>query len=171
MLRKRAIPGADKVEELVQATEQNWRGKHSKFSAEAIGLFTRIFILARLESNFYDHILRDTERNATEHYLLSMIRTFGPQSPTQLNVALIQTTGGVTNTLTRLEKAELITRVRPAGDRRAVEVRLTAKGRKEADRSIAIVGEAIQAKADKLNPQQREQVNKALDMLIKTLLS
>lgn len=171
MTRKRAVPGADKIEELVKATEQNWRGKHSKFGAESIGLFTRIFILARLEAAFYDRVLKDSDRNATEHYLLSMIRTFGPQSPTQLNVALIQTSGGVTNTLTRLEKAGLITRVRPEGDRRAVEVRLTAKGRKEADNSIAVVGEAIQRRADGLSAKQREAANQALDTLIKNLLN
>jgi DNA-binding MarR family transcriptional regulator len=170
MTRKKSIPSADKIEELVKATEQNWRGKDSTFSAEAIGLFTRIFTLARLESAFYDHVLKDSDRNSTEHYLLSMLRTFGPQSPTQLNVALIQTSGGVTNMLTRLEKAELITRVRPAGDRRAVEVRLTAKGRKEADQSIKIVGEAIQQRVNLLQPAQRQAANAALDTLINMLL-
>ena len=55
-----------------------------------------------------------------------MIRALGPRSPTELNVALLQTTGGVTNTLTRLEKAGLIVRERVGRDRRSVEVRLTA---------------------------------------------
>lgn len=171
MTRKRAVPDAATIENLITTTEHNWRGKESTFSAEAIGLFTRIFIVARLEGAFYDEVLKDTERNAAEHYLLSMIHTFGPQSPTQLNVALVQTTGGVTNTLTRLEKAGLITRVRPAGDRRAVEVRITAKGRKEAAKSIALVGEAIQARVEKLSKQDITVVNTALNLLIKTFLN
>ena len=166
----RPLPGADRIDDLVQAVEDGWRHEVDNVDSPAVGLFTRIFVLARLESVFYDHALRSTERNSTEHYVLAMIRALGPQSPTALNVALIQTTGGITNTLTRLEKAGLITRARAKGDRRGVNVKLTAAGRKEADRTMALAGQAMHEKATLLTKRQREQANRVLDDLISMLV-
>jgi DNA-binding MarR family transcriptional regulator len=169
--KKRPLPGADRIDDLVKAVEGGWKHEVDGIDVQAVGLFTRIFVLARLESVFYEHALAETERNSTEHYVLAMIRALGPRSPTELNVALIQTSGGVTNTLTRLEKAGLITRERVGSDRRTVEVRLTPAGRKEADRTMAIVGKAMHGKATVLPKRKREESNRALDELIAALLN
>jgi DNA-binding MarR family transcriptional regulator len=82
----------------------------------------------------------------------------------------MQTTGGVTNTLTRLEKAGLIVRERVGRDRRSVEVRLTAAGRREADRTMSIVGRAMHDRVARLPERKRERANQALDDLIAILL-
>lgn len=170
MRKKRPLPGADRIDDLVKEVEGGWHTEVPEIDAAAVGLFTRIFVLARLEGLFYDHALAGMPRNSAEHYVLAMIRALGPRSPTELNVALMQTTGGVTNTLTRLEKAGLITRERIGKDRRSVEVRLTPAGRREADRTMAIVGRAMDERAGLLTRRQRDQANLALDDLVAMLL-
>jgi DNA-binding MarR family transcriptional regulator len=167
---RRPIPGTDRIDDLVQAVEDGWRHEVDDIDSPAVGLFTRIFVLARLESVFYDHVLAGTERNSTEHYVLAMIRALGPKSPSELNVALIQSTGGITNTLTRLEKAGLVTRGRDSDDRRGVIVKLTAAGRREADRTMALAGQAMHARASLLTARQRDRANRVLDELIAILV-
>lgn len=167
---KRPLPGADRIDDLVSAVEVGWKHEVDGIDARAVGLFTRIFVLSRLEGFFYERSLAATDRNSTEHFLLAMIRALGPRSPTELNVALMQTSGGVTNTLTRLEAAGLIVRERVGKDRRSVEVRLTPAGRKEADRTMAIVGSAMHDRVTKLSARRRDQANQSLDDLIAMLL-
>src|SRR5688572_2205424 len=167
---RRPLPGADRIDDLVNAVGDGWRHEVDGVDVKAVDLFTRVFVLSRLETLFYEHALAATERNSTEHFLLAMIRALGPRSPTELNVALMQTTGGVTNTLTRLEKAGLIVRERVGKDRRSVEVRLTSAGRREADRTMAIVGSAMHDRVARLPERKRERANQALDDLIAILL-
>jgi DNA-binding MarR family transcriptional regulator len=168
--KRRPLPGADRIDDLVGAVEVGWKHEVDGVDVRAVGLFTRIFVLSRLETFFYERALAASERNSTEHFLLAMIRALGPRSPTELNVALMQTSGGVTNTLTRLEAAGLIVRERVGKDRRSVEVRLTPAGRKEADRTMALVGSAMHDTVVKLTAKRRERANQALDDLIEILL-
>lgn len=170
MRRRRPLPGADRIDDLVREVEQGWRAEVTEIDPAAVGLFTRIFVLARLEGLFYDHALAATQRNSAEHYILAMLRALGPRTPTELNVALMQTTGGVTNTLTRLEKAGLVTRERTGRDRRSVAVRLTSAGRREAERTMSVVGRAMHDRAAQLTQRQRDQANRALDDLVAMLL-
>jgi DNA-binding MarR family transcriptional regulator len=156
--KRRPLPGADRIDDLVGAVEVGWKHEVDGVDVRAVGLFTRIFVLSRLETFFYERALAASERNSTEHFLLAMIRALGPRSPTELN------------TLTRLEAAGLIVRERVGKDRRSVEVRLTPAGRKEADRTMALVGSAMHDTVVKLTAKRRERANQALDDLIEILL-
>jgi DNA-binding MarR family transcriptional regulator len=167
--KRRPVPGADRIDDLVNAVGEGWKHEVDGIDVRAVGLFTRVFVLSRLEALFYEHALAATDRNSTEHFVLAMIRALGPRSPTELNVALMQTSGGVTNTLTRLEKAGLIVRERIGKDRRSVEVRLTAAGRREADHTMAIVGAAMHDCVARLPERKRARANQALDDLIAIL--
>lgn len=170
MIKKRKrLPGADHIDDLAQSVDEDWH-RSLGLEAGAVGLFTRIWVLARLETAFYERLLKGSGRNATEHYVLGTLRAQGPSTPTELNRTLIQTSGGVTNTLARLERAGLILRRRVGQDRRSVRVTLTPLGRREVDRTMAIVGPGIEARAKKLSATQRERANRALDDLIATLL-
>ena len=61
-------------------------------------------------------------------------------------------------------------RERVGKDRRSVEVRLTPAGRKEADRTMAIVGSAMHDRVTRLPARRRDQANQSLDDLIAILL-
>lgn len=134
-------------------------------------LFTTLYYLARLESAFYQSALAGSGRLVTEHYVLSLLRQFGPQRPVELNAILQQTSAGMTNTLTRLEKLGFVKRVRGKDDNRAVEIHLTAKGRKEADALRARVAEAANEKSAALSDAEKLSLAKALDKLIGVLSS
>jgi len=58
-------------------------------------------------------------------------------SPTALAARVVQTAGGMTKTLQRLEDKGLIVRVRAEEDRRAFLVELTTEGRKTTQRHLA----------------------------------
>ena len=59
--------------------------------------------------------------------------------------------------------------VKVSKDRRSVEVRLTAAGRREADHTMAIVGGAMHDCVARLPERKRERANQALDDLIAIL--
>ena len=169
--KNNSLPGTDHIDDLAKAVAEGWREQVGELDVGAVGLFTRMCVLARLGSAFYENALKDTDRNDTEYFVLAMLRALGPRTPTELNVALIQTSGGVTNTLTRLEKAGLVTRRRAGADRRSVQVSLTPSGKKEADRTMSIVGRGIESCASNLSHAQRDRAKRALNDLIATLIN
>lgn len=134
-------------------------------------LFTTLYYLARLEAAFYQNALAGSGRLVTEHYVLSLLRQFGPQRPVELNAILLQTSAGMTNTLTRLEKLGLVKRVRGKEDNRAVEIHFTAKGRKEADALRGRVAQAANEKSAALSDAEKLSLASALDKLIGALSS
>ena len=77
---------------------------------------------------------------ASEVSVLGMLSRAGsPLSPTRLQVLVIQSPGGLTKTLRRLEDAGFVRRLSDAVDRRALLVELTAAGRKASTRAAALV--------------------------------
>ena len=132
-------------------------------------LFTTLYYLARLEAAFYQSALAGSGRLVTEHYVLSLLRQFGPQRPVELNAILMQTSAGMTNTLTRLEKLGFVKRARGKNDNRAVEIHLTAKGRKEADALRTRVADAANEKSATLSDAEKLSLANGLDKLIGVL--
>ena len=77
---------------------------------------------------------------ASEVSVLGMLsRADSPLSPTRLQVLVIQSPGGLTKTLRRLEDAGFVRRRPDAADRRALLVELSASGRRAATRAAALV--------------------------------
>lgn len=150
------------------ATNAKSRGAAETTGAELATerLFTTLYYLARLEAAFYQSALSGSGRLVTEHYVLSLLRQFGPQRPVELNAILLQTSAGMTNTLTRLEKLGFVKRVRGKGDNRAVEIHLTAKGRKEADALRRRVAQAANERSKALSDAEKLSLARALDRLI-----
>lgn len=79
---------------------------------------------------------------ASEAAVLGMLAAAGPVlSPTRLQVLVIQSPGGLTKTLRRLEDAGHVRRRTDPHDRRSLLVELTAKGRRASERAAAAVGD------------------------------
>jgi len=77
---------------------------------------------------------------ASEVSVLGMLSRSGTAlNPTRLQVLVIQSPGGLTKTLRRLEDAGLVRRRPDAADRRALLVELTAAGRRASTRAAARV--------------------------------
>jgi len=77
---------------------------------------------------------------ASEVSVLGMLtRADTPLNPTRLQVLVIQSPGGLTKTLRRLEDAGFVRRRPDVSDRRALLVELTARGRRASARASELV--------------------------------
>ena len=48
--KRRPVPGADRIDDLVNAVGEGWKHEVDGIDVRAVGLFTRVFVLSRLES-------------------------------------------------------------------------------------------------------------------------
>lgn len=94
--------------------------------------------LSRLNAVAIEGRAAEAGMTASEAAVLAMLTRVGPVlSPTRLQVLVIQSPGGLTKTLRRLEDAGLVRRRADPDDRRSLLVELTAKGRRASERSQA----------------------------------
>lgn len=89
----------------------------------------------QLFTRFDREALRPHGVDAAEYLVLSLLVMAGERgsSPSEMQGALQQTSGGMTRCLDRLERKGLVQRQESAWDRRVVRVVLTAQGRRRAD--------------------------------------
>jgi DNA-binding MarR family transcriptional regulator len=100
---------------------------------------------------------------ASEVAVLGMLSRSGPVlSPTLLQVLVIQSPGGLTKTLRRLEDAGYVRRLPDPNDRRALLVELTAKGRRASVRADAAVDAHYAAMLADLDRDDRATLNALL---------
>ena len=102
--------------------------------------------------------------------MLGALLLAGPVlNPTVLKTVVIQSPGGVTKTLGRLERAGYVRRVADPDDRRALLVELTARGRRAALRAVEAVDAYYEELLTDLDGAERAQLasllRKVLDRL------
>ena len=86
---------------------------------------------SRLNSVALEDRSASRDSTASEEAVLGALLLAGPVlNPSKLKGLVIQSPGGLTKTLRRLEEAGLVRRQYDAADRRALLVALTAKGRR-----------------------------------------
>ena len=101
----------------------------------------RLSRLSRLNTVAIEARAAASGMTASEAAVLGMLARVGPVlSPTRLQVLVIQSPGGLTKTLRRLEGAGLVRRRADPDDRRSLLVELTAKGRRASEGTSAAVG-------------------------------
>jgi DNA-binding MarR family transcriptional regulator len=105
-----------------------------------VDLATVLTRVSRLNTLAIEAAAAELGMTASEGAVLGMLVAAGPVlSPTRLQVLVIQSPGGLTKTLRRLEDAGYVRRVADPDDRRSLLVELTAKGRKVSERVSASV--------------------------------
>lgn len=96
--------------------------------------------LSRLNTVAIESCCAEVGMTASEVSVLAMLtRADAALSPTQLQVLVIQSPGGLTKTLRRLEAARYVRRRADPDDRRSLLVELTVAGRRAAARASALV--------------------------------
>lgn len=107
---------------------------------------------------------------ASEDAVLGMLLIAGPAlNPSKLQALVIQSPGGLTKTLRRLEASGLVRREHDAADRRALLVVLTAKGRRAAERSVAAYDAHYANLLGDLDDEEREELNALLRKILDRL--
>ena len=75
----------------------------------------------------------------------------------------------VTGIINRLEKRGYVARIRSDGDRRVTRIQLTASGAKLVEGTPNVLHERLAEKLVTLSPQDREMVQKALEIIISAM--
>ncbi|MCU1396672.1 MAG: MarR family transcriptional regulator [Ilumatobacteraceae bacterium] len=104
---------------------------------------------------------------ASEVSVLGMLaRADGALSPTRLQTLVIQSPGGLTKTLRRLEDARYVRRRADAKDRRSLLVELTATGRRAAMRATRLVHAHYAQVLEGIDPGERQLLTVLLRRII-----
>jgi DNA-binding MarR family transcriptional regulator len=134
--------------------------------SRTIGIFGRLEAIARSLADFQRRALAPYQINYAELTTIGMLRTSPPgfrRSPTELRRLVGQSSAGMTRILTKLERGGLVRREAQAEDGRRVEVILTARGRKLAERSFLALYAAQRALLGRLGSRRPDDLMRALD--------
>lgn len=126
----------DEVDRLIEA----WTRERPDLDVTPMAVLSRVTRLAWHVERARRAAFAEHRLEAFEFDVLAALRRSGPPyelSPGQLVDATLVTSGTMTNRLDRLESRGLVRRMPHPQDRRAVRVRLTAKGRSRVDGALA----------------------------------
>jgi len=128
------------IDRAAKAIEQ-WRRERPDLDVSPMGVIGRLSEASSMIAR--DHLAPVFARFGLQHgefdVLATLRRSGAPYAltPTELYEATMVTSGAMTARLDRLEKSGLILRAPHPADRRAVVVRLTARGRELIDEALA----------------------------------
>ncbi|MBG0560155.1 MarR family winged helix-turn-helix transcriptional regulator [Actinoplanes aureus] len=149
---------------------EQWARERPDLDTEAMGVFGRIYRLARLAGDAVERAYAAYGIGRPEFDVLATLRRSGKPfqlSPGALSASMMLSTGGTTARVDRLEKAGLVARSPDPEDRRGVLVRLTEKGFEVADQAVSAGLAEQQRLLGHLPPAKRAQ----LDSLLRDLLN
>jgi DNA-binding MarR family transcriptional regulator len=155
----------DQVDRMLQA----WAERDPQLDASALEVAGRLLLCAAYLERALVAALRPFGLSFGDFDVLNTLRRRGdPEgtNPGDLARSSLITTGAMTSRLDRLERAGLITRSRSASDRRAVLVRLTARGERLAEQALHAVIAADEEFLEPLGPRQRDSVAALLKLLL-----
>jgi DNA-binding MarR family transcriptional regulator len=128
------VPRPDKIDSLVS----QWAGVRPDLDLETMALVQRLDVTAALVRGRIAALARAHGVSLEEGDILFTLRRAGTPglSPTALTESLMVSSGTMTNRLDHLEHKGLIERVPNPNDRRAVEITLTPKGRRQVEKAV-----------------------------------
>lgn len=133
------------------------------------GIVDRITGLTRRLHREMEETLDDFGLNLGEWKVLSILWRAGKPhraSPGRLAKVEELSTGAMTNRLDRLEEAGLVRRLPDPDDRRAVQIELTAKGKRTWEKAIAAQAEKEAVVASALTDREKQQLTNLLRKLM-----
>lgn len=132
---------------------------------EVEGVVDRVGAINKHVMKAFEQTLARHGLNHGEYKLLLRLRTQEPGARTSagdLSRALLLSTGGLTNRLDRLERAQFIRRVRDPKDRRGVLVELTPEGERQIDVAVGEQAARERAVLTSLSRTQLRDLNRLL---------
>ncbi len=155
----------DSIEHLLA----EWLRERPDLDPSPFGIYGRIWRLSTTLIGDAEQWLKPLGLTFESFSLIVTLRRSGSPyelNPTALYRESLLTSGAITNRIDRVESAGLVTRLPDPNDRRGTIVRLTAKGRTLADRSIKLHFEALAATLGTLSTTERKQLAKLLSKLL-----
>lgn len=148
---------------------EQWARERPELDTQAMGVFGRVARIAAIVNDAMERTYAQHGISRADFDVLATLRRSGEPfqlSPGALSSALMLTTGGMTGRLNRLEGAGLVTRSADLGDRRALLVTLTDRGRELIDTAVVSGVEALQELLADVPAGQRSQLSDLLRGLL-----
>ena len=155
----------DSIEHLLA----EWTRERPDLDPSPFGIYGRIWRLSTTLIGDAEQWLKPLGLTFESFSLIVTLRRSGPPyelNPTALYRESLLSSGAITNRIDRVESAGLVIRLPDPNDRRGTIVRLTAKGRNLADRSIKLHFEALAATLGDLSGAECEQLAALLSKLL-----
>lgn len=149
---------------------EQWNRERPDLAVAPMGLIGRLGRLRAHISKDHEAVFQRHGLNSASFDLLATLRRSGPPfrlSPSELLDTMMITSGTMTNRIDQLEKQGLVERLPHPGDRRALLVALTGKGRAVIDAAVTEHVENQHRLVECLTPDEQD----ALDGLLKRYLS
>jgi DNA-binding MarR family transcriptional regulator len=146
--------GTDAVDRIIAA----WAERDPQLDASALEVVGRLLLCSGHLQRAIVDALRPLGLSFGDFDVLNTLRRRGDPdgtNPSELAQSSLITTGAMTSRLDRLERAGLVTRVPSPTDRRAVLVRLTARGERLAEQALVAVIATDEAFLEPLTERQR----------------
>ena len=160
------------LENLIDETIQTWSEQRSDLNFASMELSLKLNSIVRAVSDEIAQQIDDLGINLGEFDVLATLRRHGrgaKLTPKEISAATFVTPSGLTNRLARLEKMGLISRQADPDDGRGALIKITAAGKRVADRGIEIVVATQDRYMNDLSTQMKKGLDQSMTRLIKTL--
>ena len=160
------------VENLIDETIQTWAEQRPDLDFASMSLSLKLNSIVRAVSDEIASQLEGIGVNLGEFDVLATLRRHGrgaKLTPKEISAATFVTPSGLTNRLARLEKMGLISRQADPSDGRGALIKITAAGKRVADRGIEIVVAAEDRYMNELSTHMKKGLDQSMTRLIKTL--
>jgi DNA-binding MarR family transcriptional regulator len=156
----------------VDAILAQWQRERPDVDVSAMGVVGRISRAQLLLGRELKGFFAERGLESWEFDVLATLRRHG--APYELTAgallkAAMVTSGAITNRIDRMEAKGLVERVRDAGDRRSVRIRLTPRGLETVDELVALHAANEARLLAALDPAERERLAGALRALLESL--
>ena len=155
--------------DIVDRHMTDWEREFPSMDVATEGIVERIQKLSRYLERSMAQTAKEFGLTMQDWELLGALRRVGPPyrlSPSQLAGDLLLSSGAMTARLDRLESAGLVRRRPDPGDRRAVRVELTDKGRDTWGAAVDVQAEKERRVASALSDPEKDSINKLLRRLM-----
>lgn len=155
--------------DIVDRHMTDWEREFPSMDVATEGLVERIQKLARYLERSMGETAREFGLTMQDWELLGALRRVGPPyrlSPSRLADDLMLSSGAMTARLDRLERAGLVRRRPDPGDRRAVRVELTERGRDTWGAAVDVQAEKERRVASALSEREKDALNSLLRELM-----
>ena len=160
------------LENLIDETIQTWSEQRPDINFASMELSLKLNSIVRAVSDEIAQQIDDLGINLGEFDVLATLRRHGrgaKLTPKEISAATFVTPSGLTNRLSRLEKMGLISRQSDPADGRGALIKITAAGKRVADRGIEIVVATQDRYMNDLSTQMKKGLDQSMTRVIKTL--
>jgi DNA-binding MarR family transcriptional regulator len=148
---------------------EQWARERPDLDTEAMGVFGRILRIAKAAGDAATATYARFGITRGDFDVLATLRRAGEPfalAPSALGASLMLTSGGITQRVDRLDRAELVSRAPDPSDRRGQIVALTPKGRELIDAAVAAGLDTQRKLLDPLPPDTRRELDRCLRQLL-----